>query len=275
MNRQLLARFLREYPFQPATAVWRAVEIDEISRVSFPEGRGLDLGCGDGRLTRLLFERVGHRSLVGLDIDPLETAMAKQEGLYTCIHTASAEAIPEADASFDFVVSVSVMEHVQPIENMLREVARVLKPGGILVTTIPAVGFHHVLRGPLFRTSRRTYLERIDRRLAHLRYWSVAEWVSACRSAGLTMTIAQPFLAASAVRRWETLSRMTAGVLHLISGGRPPIAIQRSLGLRRVAQRMPRPLASLMSHILALGVSADDALSEHESGCLLVVAQRT
>ena len=38
MDRQLLRRFLSVYPFQPATAVWRASEVAELSRVKFPVG---------------------------------------------------------------------------------------------------------------------------------------------------------------------------------------------------------------------------------------------
>jgi len=57
INKKLLTRFLHDYPFQPATAVWRVTEIDHVISYSFPEGIGLDLGCGDGQLTGIMLER--------------------------------------------------------------------------------------------------------------------------------------------------------------------------------------------------------------------------
>ena len=105
MNQNLLKVFLGAYPFQPATALWRAVEIDEVLKCGLPEGRGLDLGCGDGKLTRIILEQTGPRRLIGVDPDPLETEQAAATGIYEAVHTAFGHEIPEADQSFDFVLS--------------------------------------------------------------------------------------------------------------------------------------------------------------------------
>lgn len=276
MDRQLLRRFLELYPFQPATAVWRAAEIHELAKVRFPAGLGLDLGCGDGRLTRVLSEEVGGLRLVGLDIDPLETELAKGELDYLRVHTTSAEAIPEADATFDYVVSVSVMEHIPPLEKVLAECARVLKPGGMLVTTVPSAGFHNCMRGPVLPGStRQQYLRDLDVRVAHLRYWTIDEWKSALTVAGFHLTDARPIMSAGVMRRWETLSRTTAGLLRAFARQKAPIEIQRSLGLRRAGQHMPRPIAAALAATLAIGVSDRAPSGEMDSGCLIVTAVRS
>ncbi len=275
MDRRLLRSFLEIYPFQPATAVWRAPEIAALARGSFPRGLGLDLGCGDGRLTRVLSEQVGGLRLVGLDVDPQETALAERERLYERVHTTTAEHIPEPDASFDFVVSVSVMEHIPNLAGVLTDVARVLKAGAPLIATVPSAGFHACLRGPLLPgSSREAYLRALDRRVAHLRYWTIAEWEEALDAAGMRLVEARPILTSREMRRWETLSRMTAGALQLIAGGKPPIEIQRSLGMRRGGQRMPAPVAAVLAHVLAMGLDGSDPTDERDSGCLLVVAVR-
>jgi SAM-dependent methyltransferase len=275
MDRRLLRRFLEVYPFQPATAVWRTAEVAELTRVDFPAGLGLDLGCGDGRLTRVLSEEVGGLRLVGLDVDPMETALAEAEHLYARVHTATAEHIPEPDASFDFVVSVSVMEHIPGLEGVLRDVARVLKPGGRLITSVPGVGFHACLRGPLLPgSSRADYLRALDRRVAHLRYWTIAEWEAALDAAGLRLVEARAILSRADMRRWETLSRLTAGVLHALARRKAPIEIQRSLGLRHAGQRLPAPLAAALARLLAAGLNDVPPANERESGCLLVIATR-
>ena len=112
IDKALLHTMLRMYPAQPSTAVWRAVEIDALLRLGVPEGRGLDLGCGDGKLTGVILQGCGPRTLVGIDPDPLETEAAFKTGLYEAVHAAPGNVIPEQDGSFDFVVSNSVLEHI-------------------------------------------------------------------------------------------------------------------------------------------------------------------
>jgi SAM-dependent methyltransferase len=275
MDRELLRKFLERYPFQPATAVWRAVEVAELTRVAFPAGRGLDLGCGDGKLTRILADRVGGLRLIGLDVDPQETLLALQEGLYEAVHTCSAEHIPEPNQALDFILSVSVMEHIPRLEAVLAEVARLLRAGGILITTVPSAGFHRCLRGPLlpgYPTA--AYYEAVDRRLAHLRYWRIDEWRAALERVGMTLEHVRTFLSPAEVRRWETLSRFTAGVLQILFRGQHPIEIQRSLGLRRSTRRMPKPLAHILSYVFSIGLSETAPGDEESAGCLLIVARR-
>ena len=275
MDRRLLRTFLEIYPFQPATAVWRASEVAALARADFPTGLGLDLGCGDGRLTRVLSDQVGGLRLVGIDVDPMETALAENERFYERVHTTSAEHIPEPDASFDFVVSVSVMEHIPNLQGVLHDVARVLKPGAPLITTVPSVGFHGCMRGPIMPgTSRAEYLRALDQRVAHVHYWSVSDWQRALETAGMRLVEATPILARGEMRRWETISRVTAGVLAAVTGGKRPLDIQRSYGMRRQGQRMPGPIAGVLAQTLTLGLDDTAPTHEHESGCLLVVAER-
>ncbi len=111
VNKVLLKRFIQHYPFQPATGFWRAVEIEQVISREFPQGLGLDLGCGDGKLTKIIIDEVGKRELVGIDIDPKETEQAKELGIYRRIHTVPGDTIPESNATFDFAFSNSVLEH--------------------------------------------------------------------------------------------------------------------------------------------------------------------
>src|SRR5690349_14965660 len=129
VDKSLLIDLLSDQPFQPATNFWRSIEIAELVARALPLGRGLDLGCGDGKLTRVLLSRIGERELVGVDADPLETAQAAKNSFYSKVHTVRADSLPEPNGSFDFAFSNSVLEHISPIEPVLAEVARVLKPG--------------------------------------------------------------------------------------------------------------------------------------------------
>jgi SAM-dependent methyltransferase len=274
LRRRLLRRLLSENPFQPATSWWRAIELAVVIEHGLPRGTGLDLGCGDGKLMRILLDSAGASpALVGVDIDPLETRDAQASGVYQRVHTAAGDRLPEPDAAFDFAFSNSVLEHIDVIEPVIAEIARVLKPEGKFVFSVPAAGFHDCLAGPLLPWSdRQRYLERIDRRCAHRRYWREAQWRDALGRQGMDVARATPYLTATQVQRWETLSRYTAGVLYGLAGGRlQPIEIQRALQLRRHGLRLPVWASGPLASAIGLGVAADGS---GRFGCLLIEARK-
>lgn len=284
ISSRLLDANLRLAPHQPATALWRAAEIghllaaDALPRI----GRGLDLGCGDGSITRLVGQELhAEWDLVGLDPDQEELALASKLGLYAAFHPAPGDAVPEPDASFDFVFSNSVLEHVPNLEGVLDEVARVTRPGGRLVATVPTPNVHRLLRGPglLGRLAtgavdRRSYLAAIDRRVAHVNLWDEQRWRREFGARGLDVELASPYMWASELQRWEVLANVTAGLLvRTVGRGRQPIEIQRSLGLRRTSPPVwLRVVGMAIGRAAALGV---DGLDDGRGGaCLLLVAVR-
>jgi len=141
MDLNLLRDFLRVYAFQPATAFFRAIEVPALIDLGIPVGVGIDIGCGDGRLTEILIRRIGRRDFVGVDPDAQETTEARRRNFYTAVHTTGAERIPEADSRFDFAISNSVLEHIPGLDLVLAGVSRVLKRGGIFCLTVPHAGF--------------------------------------------------------------------------------------------------------------------------------------
>ena len=277
LNRSLLTQFVARYPAQPATAFLRAIEIDVLAKAAIPDGLGLDLGCGDGILTDILFKQMGRvPHLVGIDPDPLETEAATQYAFYQRIHTCFGDAIPEADNSFDYVISNSVLEHIPVLEPVIAEAARLLKPGGQFFFTVPCPGFRENMRGSwLPWHSRNRYLESLDQRLAHLHYLSETDWRAMAKLHGLTVTAITGYLGRRSTRRWETLSRLTGGLLHSLSFGRMrPIEIQRRLNLRHFQNHasLPNWLASAISRFLAVGLAGEDRVDH--PGCLLVTGTK-
>jgi 2-polyprenyl-6-hydroxyphenyl methylase/3-demethylubiquinone-9 3-methyltransferase len=99
-----------------------------------PQGKTvLDVGCGGGLLSEE-FARLGCH-VTG--IDPSEPSLhtarvhAQQAGLNIAYQIGVGECLPFASASFDIVVCCDTLEHVDTVEQVIREIARVLKPGGI------------------------------------------------------------------------------------------------------------------------------------------------
>jgi len=271
---RLLRKLVSENPFQPATSWWRAVELAAVIRHGLPAGEGLDLGCGDGKLMRILLEASNTSlSLVGVDIDPLETRDAVESGVYRRVHTVPGDRIPEPDASFDFVYSNSVLEHIDDIEPVIAEVSRLLRPAGTFLFTVPGAGFHDCLAGPLPAWSdRERYLEQIDRRCAHRRYWGEPQWRACLERHGIEPARTVNYLTAPEVQRWETLSRFTAGILYGAVGQRmQPIEIQRAMRLRKRGVRLPAWLSAPLAGAISAGVGTDNG---GRFGCLLVEARK-
>ena len=150
MHNAFLISLMTQAPYQPATNYWRAFEIDEVVRYGLPSGRGLDLGCGDGNLMGIILGPMGSRDLVGLDIDPRETSIARARNIYREVLTTPADHMPFQDGEFDFVFSNSVLEHIPNIDGVLREVWRVLRSGGRFVLTcqVPTFTRHCGAHGP-------------------------------------------------------------------------------------------------------------------------------
>jgi len=86
----------------------------------------LEVGCGTG----LILQRAAvlAKRAVGVDISPGMLEHAKQRGLD--VYEGSATELPFEDNSFDLVYSFKVLAHVQGIEDALREIHRVTRPGG-------------------------------------------------------------------------------------------------------------------------------------------------
>lgn len=98
----------------------------------------LDIASGEGYGSSLL-ARVAD-SVTGVDIDPeaIEHAKSKYKSLTNLeFLTGSCAAIPIPAASIDVVTSFETLEHHDRHEEMMREVKRVLKPGGVLVISSP------------------------------------------------------------------------------------------------------------------------------------------
>jgi SAM-dependent methyltransferase len=98
-----------------------------------PAGDAIDVGCGTGRVTAILSE-LGHR-VVGIDPSEEMLDRATAKGTPATFRSGSFDRLPSEDASADLVTSMLALSHVADLEPAFREFARVLRPGGTVVTT--------------------------------------------------------------------------------------------------------------------------------------------
>lgn len=104
-----------------------------------PEDLILDVGCGDARAYQSRLLR-SVRAVYGVDISEQAVAKARQRGVQATVHDLS-QPLPYPDEMFDKVICLEVLEHLFDPKFAVQEMARVLKPGGLLLVSVPNAGY--------------------------------------------------------------------------------------------------------------------------------------
>lgn len=199
----LLWLHLRELP--AFRALLRATEARFYASLPFPDPV-LDLGCGDGHFGAVALSRPPD---VGLDpaASPLREALRR--GAYRLLLQANGARMPFPDAVFGTVVSNCVLEHIPEVGPVVREVARVLRPGGRFYFSVPGPDFlallsiGRMLDRPGLHTLGNLYRQFFHRISRHYHYDGVEGWRARLERAGLHMLDAHPYLSPRALAAVE------------------------------------------------------------------------
>ena len=95
----------------------------------------LGIGCNSGGLESLIMKRVEGSVGYGIDIQPEMIERAKSKGIIAT--HGKAENLPYSDNYFDAVILSECLEHFYSAEDVLAEGMRVLKPGGLVIGSVP------------------------------------------------------------------------------------------------------------------------------------------
>lgn len=232
----------------PSLGLWRSAEVAALreERLARPV---LDLGCGDGTVTSLVIDRVD----IGLDPWPEAFAAARACGLYDRVEAATAATCSLEPGSVATVLANSVLEHVEDIDGALRDVARLLRPGGRLLVTAPTEALGAWLAVPA-----RAYARRRNRAMLHHHLWPLGEWQRRLARAGLTIERVRPYLRRPLVAIWDAVDnaeRVRVGRL------RPAGLLWRRLSASRITR-------------LAQRGARLDLSAPHPGGGRLLIARR-
>ncbi|HET7109242.1 MAG TPA: methyltransferase domain-containing protein [Gemmatimonadales bacterium] len=126
--------------FVPAIGRPVAERLMQAARLKAGE-RVLDVGCGTGVVTRLAAEQVGSGGTVA-GVDPSEGMLAVARATAAPAsgitwHEAGAESLPLADGAYDVVLSQMALQFVADRSQAMREMKRVLAPGGRVALNVP------------------------------------------------------------------------------------------------------------------------------------------
>lgn len=254
-----LLECLKEWP--ASHALIRAVECRKLWRYPLSPPV-LDLGCGDGTFTRLLFRPPVE---AGIDLNPDEVARAQRSGVYKQALCVSAVTLPFADGSFASVFSNCVLEHVDGIDLALAEIRRVLKPGGALLTTVPTPRWES--DGPL-PVLRRLGLDGLSERMndvlrrmwRHVTMEEQEQWRARLARAGMTLRVWEPYMVPPAYAAFARYLPTSFGSL----------VIRRVTGRWLVSKTLRRAVAPLLAARLRDPYLAEDSVG----ACAMYLAVR-
>jgi 2-polyprenyl-3-methyl-5-hydroxy-6-metoxy-1,4-benzoquinol methylase len=100
--------------------------------------RIIDIGCGDGLMLERFHQLRPEASLVGYDLSELQVERARRRLPNAQIDQADlTRSIPEPDGCADVVYAGEVIEHLYSPDDLLDEMARILRPGGLALLTTP------------------------------------------------------------------------------------------------------------------------------------------
>ncbi|STT50462.1 SAM-dependent methyltransferase [Klebsiella pneumoniae] len=141
------------------------------------------MGCGAGHASFTAAGQVAEVTAYDLSSQMLEVvaAAAKEKGFSNIVtQQGYAETLPFADASFDVVISRYSAHHWHDVGQALREVKRVLKPGGVIIVMDVMSPGHPV---------RDVWLQTVEalRDTSHVRNYSSGEWLTLATEAGLVV----------------------------------------------------------------------------------------
>lgn len=163
MNKNLV-QFVRNSPLR--TFAQEFIEIRSLrKRVSVPNNKVvLELGCGNGTGTKLIKKYFRPKHLYAIDIEPERIEFAKQKVRDKSItfEVADVVKLPYKSESIDIVLDFSVLYHIPNWKLALKEIKRVLKPGGqFILEDLSIEGLGHdvgrVFRRLFMHTYKRPY----------------------------------------------------------------------------------------------------------------------
>jgi len=233
---------------RPSLGLWRAAEIAALREQSL-ERPILDLGCGDGFVTAQTLRRVD----IGIDPDATALERAARRGLYARLETAPVERAAIPAGSVQTVLSNSVLEHIPHVDGALHAIARLLRPGGWLVATMPTEALSSSLLLPAA-----PYAAWRNHRFAHRNLWTTAQWTARLQAAGLEVEVVRPYLRPSLVRAWDTLELLQ----------------QVWIGRERLVGRLWRRIPPAGLDRLAAFASRLDLSASDPAGGRLIVARK-
>lgn len=170
----------------------------------------LDFGSGDGFFTGTLLG--GTRvPVTAADLDEEAALKAQRGGTYHRVTCSDGVRLPFKNSTFDLIISNSVLEHVEDLQHTVKELSRVLKSGGRLLSSVMTGRWEAYLLGRLFLGE--SYAAWLRQRQNHRHLLCCEEWRDQFARAGLETSEVIGYMDKRASRCFELLHYLSAPAL--------------------------------------------------------------
>ena len=183
----------------PSESLWRALEIDkvlELAQALRLERPILEIGCGSGAFSSIVFEAIDD----AVDINPKAVERARTSTVFRRVHCMDARAMSFGTASYGTVFANCVLEHIPDLASILKDCARVLRPGGRLLATVPLRAMNEHL---LF--SNQSYAAHRQASLVHVNLLAPNEWRDLCITSGFDKVDFHPYFYGGHCHLWDSI----------------------------------------------------------------------
>jgi SAM-dependent methyltransferase len=204
---------LREYYKHPSISFFRAIELQTLNQLCSDmqfDNNSLDVGCGDGYIAKELYD-LGFK--YGIDNgEANDVQLGIESGFYEKVFLGSAEKLPLENQSLGFIFSNCVLEHIPPIESVISEVGRCLKPGGIFLFTVPSNKFGDnlyvatILKKLRLDFMARRYIKFRNRMLNHFNCNSQNEWARRLEKNNMKIEYSTHYMSREALNLWDKVA---------------------------------------------------------------------
>ena len=178
-----------------------------------PNSHCLDVGCSTGNLGVALKTSKGC-SVKGIESNPEAAEIARNRGydqVFVLDLNHEFTALPSNDQEYDVIACADILEHLVTPEQVLGCLCRQLRPGGVVVTSLPNVAFAltrlHLLLGN-WEYQKYGILDR-----THLRFYTIKSGCQMIASTGLEITAVKPYNQFGALRYISPLDKWFPSLL--------------------------------------------------------------
>ncbi len=164
----------------------------------------VDVGSGDGTFVQIALPG---KQVYGIDPRRDDTHEAASRDVYAGLSVADGAALPFADGQFASAISNCVLEHVIPLDETLRETARVLRPGGTFIASVVGHRFPEWLLGTALLNTigldGGRYGRWFNKIAYHFNTFSPEGWRARFVAAGLETVAMRPYISARALKLFD------------------------------------------------------------------------
>lgn len=125
----------------PLQKIWHQTRFDQVRKISEPADDILDVGSADGMFSKVILDATRAKSLIGIDVVKTSVDWANKHWKNNPkmkFKVGDAHDLKFNSNSFDAVYSMEVLEHVENPVKVLKDIKRVMKPGGFGVFMVPS-----------------------------------------------------------------------------------------------------------------------------------------